>query len=78
MSVKNTLANKAKRREERADHKALAEKKRMLQARMNYLAYAPPATFEELEAEVTKLTDEANQETMIVDTQKENETKEAE
>lgn len=62
MSAKNTLVNKAKRREERAEHAIRVAKKQALQARINYLAYAPPATFEELEEEVNRVTDEANEE----------------
>lgn len=62
MSAKNTLENKKKRREERAAHTTKVEKQRALQARINYLAYAPPATFEELEAEVEKVAEEANEE----------------
>lgn len=61
MSARNRLKNKAIRRAEREDRKARFAKKQALQARMNYLAYAPPATFEELEAEVNKITDEANE-----------------
>lgn len=61
MSARNTLANKKIRREERAAHAIKQDKKRALQARINYLAYAPPATFEELEEEVNRITDEANE-----------------
>ena len=62
MSNRNTLANKAIRREERTLRKARFARKQALNARMQYLAMAPPETVEELEAEVTKLTEEANQE----------------
>lgn len=62
MSARNTLTNKAIRRAEREDRKARFAKKQALNARMQYLAYAPPATFEELEEEVNRITDEANQE----------------
>jgi hypothetical protein len=62
MSAKNSLANKAIRREERAVRKARFAKKQALNARMRYLAMAPPDTVEELEAEVNRITDEANEE----------------
>lgn len=61
MSARNSLENKKKRREERAAHAVKVERQRALQARINYLAYAPPATFEELEAEVDKIAEEANE-----------------
>ena len=62
MSARNTLANKAIRREERTIRKARFARKQALNARMQYLAMAPPETVEELEAEVTRITEEANQE----------------
>lgn len=62
MSVRNSLANKAIRREEKATKKSKFAKKQALNARMQYLMYAPPETVEELEAEVTRITDEVNQE----------------
>ena len=62
MSVKNSLANKAIRRAEKEDSKARFAKKQALNARMQYLMYAPPDTVEELEAEVNRITDEANEE----------------
>ena len=60
MSAKNTLANKQKRRAEREDQAARAEKKRAIQRRLEYLAYAPPETYEEIEAEVARITEEEN------------------
>lgn len=60
MSARNRLENKQKRREEREARKARAEKTRALQARLNYLAYAPPKTYDELEEETNKILDEAN------------------
>ena len=62
MSAHNRLENKQARRAERTERKARFAKKQALNARMQYLAYAPPATFEELEAEVERITDEANTE----------------
>lgn len=62
MSIKNSLANKAIRREEKEAKKTRFAKKQALNARMQYLMYAPPETVEELEAEVTRITDEANEE----------------
>jgi len=62
VSARNTLANKAIRREERTIRKARFARKQALNARMQYLAMAPPETVEELEAEVTRITEEANQE----------------
>lgn len=62
MSTRNRLKNKAIRRAERTDRKARFAKKQVLQRRMEYLAYAPPDTFEELEEEVNRITDEANEE----------------
>lgn len=59
MSVKNSLANKRKRREEREKHSVRVEKDRALQQRINYLMYAPPDTFDDLEAEVDKAIEEA-------------------
>lgn len=61
MSNKNSLANKAVRRTERSDRKARFAKKQALNARMQYLMYAPPDTVEELEAEVARITEEANE-----------------
>lgn len=60
MSAKNTLENKAKRRAVREDRKDRFARKQALNARMQYLAIAPPDTFEELEAEVERITEEAN------------------
>lgn len=61
MSARNRLENKQARRLVRAEHAIRMDRKRALQARMEYLAYAPPATFEELESEVNRITDEANE-----------------
>lgn len=61
MSARNTLANKQKRREERAAHAIRMDKKRALQARINYLAYAPPESFEELETLIDEAVEEANE-----------------
>jgi hypothetical protein len=47
MSTKNTLANKATRREQRAEHAAVQEKKRNLQARMIELFLEPPEEVQE-------------------------------
>jgi hypothetical protein len=62
MSKKNTLEAKKLRREERERSAIRLEKKRALQARINYLAYAPPETFDDLEAEIDKAIEEANEE----------------
>ncbi len=62
MSAKNKLVNKQKRRAEREAHSVRIEKKRALQARINYLAYAPPETFDDLEEEIDKAIAEANEE----------------
>lgn len=62
VSKRNSLSVKQARRAEREDRKARFAKKQALQKRMQYLAMAPPATFEELEAEVFELTDQANEE----------------
>lgn len=62
MSARNTLANKAIRREERVERKARFERKQKLNARMQYLMVAPPETVEELEAEVARITEEVNEE----------------
>lgn len=43
MSRRNTLANKAVRRAERAENASLQENKRMLQSRMVELMLTPPA-----------------------------------
>lgn len=61
MSARNTLANKAIRRNEREDRKARFARKQAINARMQYLAIAPPETAEEIEAEVTKIIEEGNQ-----------------
>ena len=61
MSARNSLVNKAKRRAEREDHAFRVERKRVLQKRLEYLAYAPPDTFENLEEEVEKAIEEANE-----------------
>lgn len=60
MSARNSLANKQKRREEREAHAARVEKKLAIQRRMEYLAYAPPETYEEIETEVARITEEEN------------------
>ncbi len=62
MSAKNKLENKQKRRAEREKNAIRQEKKRTLQARINYLAFAPPETFDDLEAEIDKAVSEANEE----------------
>ena len=61
MSRRNSLEAKKKRREERENHAIRLERKRALQARLNYLAYAPPETFDDLGAEVDKAFEEANE-----------------
>lgn len=61
MSKRNSLEEKKKRRLEREKHNSRVEKQRALQARLNYLAYAPPETYDELEAEVEKVLEEADQ-----------------
>lgn len=61
MSARNTLANKAIRREERGDRKARFAKKQAINARMQYLAMAPPETAEEIEAEVGRIIEEENE-----------------
>lgn len=62
MSAKNSLANKAARREERAARKARFAKKQEINARMRYLMYDPPETMGEIEDAVAKITEEVNQE----------------
>jgi len=62
MSARNRLENKRIRRLERAEHAIKMDKKRALQRRLEYLAYAPPATFEELEAEIDQAVEDANKE----------------
>lgn len=62
MSARNTLENKRIRRAEREDNAIRQERKRALQARINYLAYAPPETFEELETLIDEAVEEANEE----------------
>lgn len=59
MSAKNTLANKAKRRAEREENAARQVRRRIARARMQYLAAAPPQTFEELEASIAEIAEEA-------------------
>ena len=58
MSRKNSLENKKKRREEREVNAVRLEKERAIQARLQYLAYAPPDTYEELEELVDEALDE--------------------
>lgn len=60
MSARNTLANKAIRRAERAERKARFAKKQAINERMQYLMYDPPETVEELEVEVARITEEEN------------------
>lgn len=55
MSKKNSLENKRKRREEREVHRFKTERHRQAQRRLEYLAFSPPDTYEELET----LVDEA-------------------
>lgn len=64
MSARNSLENKAIRRTERKDRKARFAKKQVINARMRYLAMAPPETYEEIEAQVAKITEEENQKYM--------------
>lgn len=61
MSARNRLENKRARRLVRAEHAIRMDRKRELQRRIEYLAYAPPETFEELEEEVIRITDSANE-----------------
>lgn len=60
MSAKNSCENKKKRRAERTEHATQMETKRRIQRRLEYLAYAPPDTFDDLEAEVDKVIEEEN------------------
>lgn len=62
MSARNRLENKAIRRVERTDRKTRFARKQAINARMQYLAMAPPETYEEIEEEVAKITEEENQE----------------